>query len=394
MKKLQFDVVVAGHVCMDITPEFVTADSGKIASVFVPGKLVNIGAAELSTGGSVSNTGLALTRLGVKTGLMGKIGNDLFGDGIRSIFKNHGATDALTVVEGERTSYSFIFALPGVDRIIMHNPGANDTFGANDINYEIVSHSKLFHFGYPPLMRKMFKNGGRELIRVFKIVKTGKVLTSLDMSLPDPNSESGKVDWLTVFRKLLPFVDIAPFSAEETMFVLNRARYDELSEEAGSNEPLAFYKMSDFTYLADTLLEMGVGIVLLKCGYRGLLLKTAGSKRFQDIKLLPESWHSKTIWKNVYAVKKIVSATGAGDSAIAGFLAGLLKGLSPEQSVSAAACTGAQNLSTLDALSGIKNWDETVLLMRTMQIVKESPDPSWQYCTKDKVWFLPVGVRH
>ena len=43
----------------------------------------------------------------------------------------------------------------------------------------------------------------------------------MDMSLPDAFSESGRIDWKSVFTKLMPCVDIAPFSAEEAMFALD-----------------------------------------------------------------------------------------------------------------------------------------------------------------------------
>ena len=56
MKK-PFDVVVAGHICLDIIP---TIPHERIE--FEPGRLLQVGPAVLSTGGAVSNTGLALHR--------------------------------------------------------------------------------------------------------------------------------------------------------------------------------------------------------------------------------------------------------------------------------------------------------------------------------------------
>ncbi|HLL78697.1 MAG TPA: hypothetical protein VKT25_04315 [Ktedonobacteraceae bacterium] len=46
---------------------------------FRPGQTIEAGPTVFSTGGSVSNTGLALHKLGVATRLMAKIGTDLFG---------------------------------------------------------------------------------------------------------------------------------------------------------------------------------------------------------------------------------------------------------------------------------------------------------------------------
>ena len=49
-KELQ--VVVAGHICLDIIPAFKKTDK-KIDEIFVPGKLINVGSVNVSTGGPV-----------------------------------------------------------------------------------------------------------------------------------------------------------------------------------------------------------------------------------------------------------------------------------------------------------------------------------------------------
>jgi sugar/nucleoside kinase (ribokinase family) len=54
-------VLVAGHLCIDITPELTEVPE------LVAGQLYEIGAAELTLGGCVANTGLALAAAGVPT---------------------------------------------------------------------------------------------------------------------------------------------------------------------------------------------------------------------------------------------------------------------------------------------------------------------------------------
>ena len=58
------DVVVAGHICLDITPLFAEKRSLPLEHVLIPGKLTLMEGVEISPGGAVSNTGLALARLG------------------------------------------------------------------------------------------------------------------------------------------------------------------------------------------------------------------------------------------------------------------------------------------------------------------------------------------
>ena len=146
MNRKPFDVVVAGHICLDVIPRFRDTGAKTMGEIMVPGKLVNVDEAAISTGGPVSNTGLALIKLGIKTMLMGKIGNDFFGSGIRSRLKEWGSDvdGAMTVVAGENTSYTLVLAPPRIDRIFLHNPGANDTFCANDINYDLGRPGKAF----------------------------------------------------------------------------------------------------------------------------------------------------------------------------------------------------------------------------------------------------------
>ena len=56
----------------------------------------------------------------------------------------------------------------------------------------------------------------------------------------------------------------------------------------------------------------------------------------------------------------MVGTTGSGDSTIAGFLAALLRGMSPEQAITAAVAVGVCNVEAADALGGIRPWDATL----------------------------------
>ena len=84
---------------------------------------------DVHTGGSVANTGLALKLLSNEVQLMGKIGRDAFGTMVKSVMTSYGV-DGLIEDAGSATSYSVVLALPGCDRIFLHDPGANDSFSA------------------------------------------------------------------------------------------------------------------------------------------------------------------------------------------------------------------------------------------------------------------------
>ena len=121
-------IISAGHLCLDITPIFPTGNDGiRIENLLSPGKLLRMEGVDIHTGGSVANTGLALKILGNNVKLLGKIGNDSFGKIVKSIVSSYGAGGLIEDVKSS-TSYSVVLAVPGYDRIFLHDPGANDNF--------------------------------------------------------------------------------------------------------------------------------------------------------------------------------------------------------------------------------------------------------------------------
>ena len=155
--------VIAGHICIDITPSIPKQPSDRIQDILSPGRLIKVNEADIHTGGAVANTGLAMKILGADVTLAGKIGDDAFGDMILSITDRYGASGGLIRSKGDSTSYSVVLAIPGIDRIFLHNPGENDTFSADDLPMEAINEAALFHFGYPPLMKRVYENDGAEL---------------------------------------------------------------------------------------------------------------------------------------------------------------------------------------------------------------------------------------
>jgi sugar/nucleoside kinase (ribokinase family) len=354
----RFDAVVAGHVCLDIIPQ-IPAEAGGLAALFAPGKLSAVGPAFLSTGGPVSNTGLALHRLGIATRLMGKVGDDLFGLAIRRIVAGYGAelADGMVVDPAVTSSYSVVLNVPGVDRIFLHHTGANDTFTADDVRYDLAAQARLFHFGYPPLMRTMYADGGRELAALLHRVKATGCATSLDMALPDPASDAGRADWSAILRAALPAVDIFAPSSDEILYMLRRDVFDRA--RAAGELPVTPAILDD---LASQLLAWGARIVLLKLGDSGAYLRTAGREALAGLgRGRPcdlDNWAYRELWAPCFRAQ-VVGATGSGDATIAGFLSALLRGLAAEETLTAAVAVGACNVEAADALTGIRSWEET-----------------------------------
>ncbi len=347
-------VIAAGHICLDITPAFPAGVSGTLP----PGKLLHVGEVNVHTGGSVANTGLAMKRLGADVRLAGKVGDDAFGRMAADILRQHGSGEGLIVDSGSSTSYSIVIAPQGVDRTFLHHPGANDTFRCNDISDDMLTDAVLFHFGYPPLMRQMWREDGKELRELFCRAKEAGCMTSLDMAAVDPSSEAGQVDWKQLLANVLPFVDFFVPSVEELGYMLDRPLYEQWQKQAaGGDITLALNIQEDVQPLARKCLDLGTRAVLIKCGAPGLYWHTAPRSVFgemgENAGLCAEAWANKSGFEASYLPKRVLSGTGAGDVSIAAFLCAMLEGEPPEMCVSLAAAAGACCVEEYDALSGL-----------------------------------------
>jgi len=354
--------VVAGHLCLDIFPNFESLPSGKFETIFKPGRLLEVSAAQFSTGGPVSNTGLALHHLGVPVNLIAKIGADPFGQIVRDLINRRDPRliEGIVVDPSATTSYSVIISPPALDRIFLHCTGANDTFIANDVSYDLSAQAALFHFGYPSLMRQMFLTFGKETADMMRRVKAAGTTTSMDMSFPDAASDSGRADWRTIFAATLPYVDIFLPSLEEMLFVLHNDIFEKLCAKGEVLDQITPGLLHD---LSGELLAMGARIVVLKLGSKGLYLRTGTISALEGLgHARPNNWRewaNREMWVPCYQVN-VVGTTGSGDATIAGFLSALLRGMLPEQAMTMAVAVGACNVEASDALSGLKTWEDTL----------------------------------
>ena len=359
-------IVAAGHICLDITPAFQNAPAERIGDLLKPGTLIETGTADVHIGGSIANTGLGLKVLGADVTLMGKIGKDAFGIIVKEQIGEYVSTEHMIESADENTSYSVVVAPKGIDRIFLHCPGANDTFSSKDPDYDVIKGADLFHFGYPPLMKTMFRNNAEELVRMYRKVSEMGVATSLDMAAVDEQAESGQADWESILQCVLPYVDFFVPSVEELAFMIDRPMFEGWTKRADGRDLTEVIRLDEIESLADTLISWGAGVVLIKCGTPGLYL--AGGSREAMQKLGSEIGVDMTEWADVrhfeksYTPEKVLSATGAGDTTIAAFLYAALLGYTWKECVQLATAEGATCVETYDAISGLRTLD--VLMSR------------------------------
>jgi len=344
------EVVVAGHVCLDVIPAL--AEPVRLE----PGRLVSAGPAALSTGGAVANVGLALHRLGVPVRLLGSVGNDVFGhaflDALRDVDPR--LADGMSIVEGEDTSYSIVISPPRTDRTFVHCPGANETFAVDDVGVEQLAGVRVLHIGYPPLMRRMYEDGGAGLLRLLQRAQTAGLVTSLDLCDFDADSAVGRVDWAGFLQRVLPGVDIFAPSLGELTLMLDRRRVS--PSDVGLDRAV-------LRGLAQRAISMGASVVVIKLGEKGLYLRTTAeggrlARMSQSLGLDGEAWRDKEVLAPGFEARSVAGTTGSGDAAIAGLLAALLRGDGPVAAATGAAAVGTCSVEAPDATKGIRPWPE------------------------------------
>jgi sugar/nucleoside kinase (ribokinase family) len=394
-----FRVVVAGHLCLDIFPALDHLGEGRFEEAFHLGGLITVGPASFCTGGAVSNTGLGLHRLGVPVRLVARIGADPFGDLVRERIEQYGEglSGSLRVDASEATSYSVVISPPGVERFVFHCRGANNAFCAADVDYESLARADLFHFGYPPAMKRMYSNGGAELVEMFRRAKAAGATTSLDMCQLDPTTASGQADWRAILTAALPYVDIFLPTFEELYAALHPVEFDRRQRDAPGGNLLDGITPELLSSLGAELLAMGVRVVGIKLGGRGLYLRTASPERLARMgRAVPKditAWASRELWAPCFVVR-VVGTTGAGDAAIAGFLGALLRCCSPVEAITMASALGACSVEAVDTLSGMRAWDDT--LARVQAGWARRPlaldAPGWRMDEANQVWVGPGDV--
>jgi sugar/nucleoside kinase (ribokinase family) len=390
--------MIAGHLCIDIIPRFPDTGLRNISDIMRPGKLVNVGDAKISTGGPVSNTGLNMKTLGSKVCFCACAGDDTLGKLTVDILKASGNAEGIGVMSGQSSSYTIVVAPPNIDRIFLHNPGTNNYFGSENLNPKLIQQCRHFHFGYPPLMGRMFADEGRELEKIFKTAKDSGATTSCDMTLPDPSSPSGKAPWRKILQRILPYIDIHLPSIEETFYMLWPEEFLARKAKHNNAELINYITPQEYSKTADEILAMGAKMTALKSGHRGFYVKTGSKEGFAKMgEAKPkdfDNWSNRELWAPAFVVDNFGSATGSGDSSIAGFLSAFLRGLSIEDALKYATCVGLQNVRVLDAVSGIKTWDETTRMIKENMPMIDAHIESggWKYAKDYALWAGPSDL--
>ena len=97
------------------------------------------------------------------------------------------------------------------------------------------------------------------------------------------------------------------------------------------------------------------------------------------------------MWVAPFRPVRVASTVGSGDAAIAGFLAAMLRGRGPAQTLNVAAATGACCVEVSGALGGVQGWEETLARIGAgwQRLPLDLAESGWTWDEGDGVWLGP-----
>ncbi|HLC31569.1 MAG TPA: carbohydrate kinase family protein [Candidatus Nanoarchaeia archaeon] len=279
-----FDIITLGSATLDVyvkTDEEVRKHGKHNDVCFRLGGKQLIQNVLITTGGGGTNTAVAFSRLGLKTGFAGVVGNDVHGNVILSELRKE-QVSFLGRVKNGVSGYSLIF--PGHhDRTILTYKGVNDSLQLHDIQSGRFR-TKWLYVGSE--MGESFHTS----LSVMRVARKHGVRIAANLS--DYVASLG-------LKRLKAFVSLCD------LLILNREEGEKLT---GKKEIKDQLKM---------IYRAGASVVVITNGARPVWVYDGSVIMSQKVPMI-----------------KVVDSTGAGDAFASGFVYGQIKGKSVGMSVS------------------------------------------------------------
>ena len=288
-------VVVADHLCspVDHLPQ--------------AGELVAADDLVLNIGGCASNAAMDLARLGVRSSILGKIGDDVFGRFVaETLAKAHVDVDRLVVDPSLPTSQTLIVNVKGQDRRFIHSFGANKALTVEDLDPALSANPKVFYLGGYLILPGLDPHA---LANRFAQARSRGTVIVLDVATPGPG------DYLRQLEPVLPHTDVFLPNEDEAKLILD--------------DPDPYRQASAFH-------QLGAKHVVITRGSQGVI---AVSDTLQ-------------IELEAYPVE-FVDGSGGGDAFDAGYITGLIEGLDETHRLLLASAVGASCVRAVGATAGV-----------------------------------------
>ena len=291
----------------------------KLGAPVVGGRLYEVQPLQLETGGIVSNSGATLARIGLQTQAFSFVGDDEFGGIIRDRYRELGIGDAgLFVHPTEATSASAVLVDPTGERSFAHCVGAPREIDKSwfEQHFDFLKKSRAVILGYFSLLPRLEP----DLPEVLRMLRAAGCLTVLETA-----GSGGSL------------AALAPALCELDIYLPSQ---DEARNQTG---------VDDLGAMIECYRSHGArGTVGIKLGRQGAVVSPVPGE------LLAIDC--------VEAPGPVIDTTGAGDAFLAGYVAGILKGLAPHEAGRLAAAAGACCVTGLGASAGLRDFEGTARL--------------------------------
>ncbi len=285
------------------------------------GTLGKLDGTPIHNGGNAMTAAINLTKMGVDTKIIGKVGKDIYGYYLRDCLNNYNIdTNGLKMAEDVQTSVSIVLLSPDGERTFLHCTGANAAFCEQDIDYDIISQCDIVFVSGSFLLDTF--DGEQTALFLKKCREMGKE-TFLDVCWDSKGEWSRKMDMV------YPYIDYFMPSIDEAVMLAN-----------GEKDP---------DIIADIFKSKGAGNVIIKLGGMGSFIKTKNVK--------------KGVYYPAFTINKVADTTGAGDSFCSGFLASYTRGCNLDMCMKTATAAGALCCMSKGATTGTKSYIETIEFM-------------------------------
>ena len=287
-----------------------------VADIFVPpvvrlpeaGELVSTEDFLVQPGGCAANTAIVLGRLGVPATVVGRVGDDLFGELVERYLGDRGIdTSGVLRTPGEGTSKTVALSVVGDDRRFFHTFGANGSLTAADISDAALEEAEVVYVG-GYLVLPALRQG--ELAERLRHAREHGTKIVLDVVVPTDREDLSLDD----VRELLPLADY---------FLPNEDEARSLTDAAEPREQ------------AERILQAGARTVVIKRGANGAFVRSGDGEL--ELSAPPI---------------EAIEPSGAGDAFAAGLVVGLLEGWPLERCVRYASVLGASACTALGCYAG------------------------------------------
>jgi sugar/nucleoside kinase (ribokinase family) len=293
-------VVVADHV------------STPIDHLPAAGELVMADELLLSVGGCASNAAVDLAKLGVRSTVCGRVGDDALGRFVSETLASHRIdVRSLKVDPACPTSQTLIVNVRGQDRRFIHSFGANRGLSAEDLDLAIARPPRVLYVGGFLILPGLDPGA---LAERFAGLRRRGTITVLDVATPGP------ADYLGLLAPVLKETDVFLPNTDEAALILNETN------------PVR---------QAEAFREMGARRVVITLG-------DEGSVAVSD---------SLRVRLGAFEVP-YVDGSGGGDAFDAGYIAGLLDGRDEVGCLTLASAIGASCVRAVGTTAGVFTRDE------------------------------------